>query len=160
LKLGDVRGAQQKANELPPGAPGRGTPEYKAIQAAYADHLFDLAEKASHPADKRAFYDEIARTTSIDTARRQRANERLNALGMEEAVSITDLPKAVVRPPAASASQSAVRRSPTTLPDFSEPGDEAKPRTSPPEKQERPAVKQKAPAEPTTLVRENPFDKP
>jgi pSer/pThr/pTyr-binding forkhead associated (FHA) protein len=145
LKRGNVRGAQQKAAELPPGAPGRNTAEFRAIQAAYADHLFELADKATHPADKRALYDEIARTTSIDSARRQRANDRLNALGMEEAVNIADLPRAAARP-APSASQR--RANPAR---GSDDDDDARP---------RPAETRKTPAGSTTLVRENPFDTP
>jgi len=152
LRLGDVRAAQQKASELPPGAAARNSQEFRAIQAAYADHLFALADKASHPADKRALYDEIARTTSIDSVRRQRASDRLNALGAAEAVNIADLPKSVVRPTSPSASAAGKK-----APDFSEPG-EARP--SAPARPEKPAVKEKAAAEPTTLVRENPFDAP
>jgi pSer/pThr/pTyr-binding forkhead associated (FHA) protein len=156
LKSGNVRGAQQKAAELPPGSPMRNSAEFRAIQAAYADHLFELAEKATHPADKRALYDEIARNTSIDSPRRQRANDRLNALGTEEAVSVTDLPRAVVRPPAPSASQ---RKAPP--PDFSE-TDEPRPRaTANQERGEKPAApREKAAPEPATLVRDNPFDSP
>jgi pSer/pThr/pTyr-binding forkhead associated (FHA) protein len=159
LRQGDVRGAQQKAAELPLGSPARSSQEFRAIQAAYADHLFALADKASHPADKRALYDEIARTTSIDSLRRQRANDRLNALGAAEAVNIADLPKSIVRPPVPSASQSA-RKQPGAAPDFSEPGGDERPRQSTPTRAEKPAAREKAPAEPTTLVRENPFDVP
>jgi hypothetical protein len=154
LRLGDVRAAQQKASELPPGAAARNSQEFRAIQAAYADHLFALADKAAHPADKRALYDEIARTTSIDSVRRQRASDRLNALGAAEAVNIADLPKSVVRPTSPSAS--AVGKK---APDFSEPGEE-RARPNAPARPEKPAVKDKATGEPTTLVRENPFDAP
>ena len=154
LKQGDVRGAQQKAGEIPLGSAARSSPDFRAIQAAYADHLFDLADKATHPADKRAFYDEIARTPSIDSARRQRANDRLNALGAE-AVDIADLPRAVVRAPSPSSSATQAPRKPAPAPDFREPDEPrpSKPAAAPP------AEKPKS-SEPTTLVRENPFDEP
>jgi pSer/pThr/pTyr-binding forkhead associated (FHA) protein len=158
LRQGDIRAAQQKASELPPGAVARSSQEFRAIQAAYADHLFELADKASHPADKRALYDEIARTASIDSVRRQRANDRLNALGTAEAVDIADLPKATARPPVPSASQGA-RKLPATPPDFSEPGEEPRPKASP-TKQEKPAAREKPATDPATLVRDNPFDAP
>jgi len=151
LEKGDIRGAQQKAGEIPLGSSARSSPDFRAIQAAYADHLFGLADKATHPADKRAFYDEIARTPSIDSARRQRANDRLNALDAE-AVNVTDLPRAVVRPPASSASSQAPRKPAPAHSDF---GEHDEPRTPKPALPEKPKS-----SEPTTLVRENPFDSP
>ncbi len=146
LKQGDIRGAQQKAGEIPLGSAARSSPDFRAIQAAYADHLFDLADKATHPADKRAFYDEIARTPSIDSARRQRANDRLNALGAE-AVNIADLPRAVVRAPSPSSSTTQAPRKPAPTSDFGEPDEPrpSKPAATPP------AEKPKS-SEPTTLV--------
>jgi hypothetical protein len=150
LKQGNIRGAQQKAGEIPLGSAARSSPDFRAIQAAYADHLFDLADKATHPADKRAFYDEIARTPSIDSARRQRANDRLNTLSAE-AVDIADLPRAVVRSPSPSSSQQAPKK-PAQASDFNE---QDEPHPKPAASTEKPKS-----SEPTTLVRENPFDAP
>ena len=159
LRQGDVRGAQQKVGELPPGAVARNSQEFRAIQAAYADHLFDLADKATHPADKRALYDEIARTTSIDSVRRQRANDRLTALGTAEAVDIADLPKTVTRPSLPS-SLPVVRKSPpTSAPDFSEPEGAPRARPTAAPRSEKPAPQSPSPGS-TTLVRDNPFDAP
>src|SRR5690606_34881112 len=89
LVRGDVRGAHRKAAELPVGSNARMSPDFRAIQAAYADHLFELAETSTDRAEKRTLYDEIARSPAIDSERRRRAADRLSALG-SDAVSISD----------------------------------------------------------------------
>ncbi|MFO7180012.1 MAG: FHA domain-containing protein [Pseudomonadota bacterium] len=180
LVRGDVRGAHRKAAELPVGSNARMSPDFRAIQAAYADHLFELAETSTDRAEKRTLYDEIARSPAIDSERRRRAADRLSALG-SDAVSISDLPEYPARAPASSAS--AARR-PAASSSAAEPtrpakssseereekrkekeasteADETPRRRSTEPKDEPEPIREKRPArEPTTLVRENPFDSP
>src|SRR5262249_49416619 len=68
------------------------------IQAAYADSLFDKAERTSDVTDKRSIYDEIASSPTIDRARRKRAAERLAELSVP-AVNVADLPSSRPPPP-------------------------------------------------------------
>lgn len=170
LARGDARGAYEKAAELPAGASARESADFKAIQAAYADHLFALSEKATDPADKRALLDEIARSPSVDRERRNRAAAALAALETP-AVDVTELPKTQNKPVAPPPTSDA--GTPHTSPS----GAQAKPAVTTPLVPPRPAepsgralaaprtqTPSKAPAPPkantTTLVRENPFDTP
>jgi pSer/pThr/pTyr-binding forkhead associated (FHA) protein len=161
LGAGDVRGAYEKAAEIPAGAEVRGGGEFRAIQGAYADLLFEEAEKATDPADKRSLYDQIARSPTIDGARRSRAAERLAALSAQ-AVNVADLPNT---PRVTVVPSAAAEPSPRPL-------DAAAPAARPPVVQQpatpRPAVPPRIPsaAQPvpptstktgSTLVRETPF---
>jgi pSer/pThr/pTyr-binding forkhead associated (FHA) protein len=162
LSQGDARAAYDKAAEIPQGSALRETSDFRAIQAAYADFLFAQADKASDPADKRAFYDQIARSTSIDRGRRNRAAEQLATLSAQ-AVNVADLPNAQ---PSQNVDDPEKRTRPASaaLPQSSAAAPAASPPPPAPRAQaprsERPAP---APAaatpkgQATTLVRESPF---
>ncbi len=139
LDKGDVDGAERKAAEIPEASNARKSADYRQIQGAWADALFAKAAASTDPAQKRAFLDQIARTTSVDSVRRKRAANELAADGAES-VEVSDLPSAPKRP--ARVTQPATP--PAAATDDST-ATEAKPS----------AAKVSTPA---TLVRKNPFD--
>lgn len=94
LAEGDARAAYQKAAELPAGSSARQSNDFKKVQAAFADHLFELAEKTHDVAERSALLDEIARSTGVDPERRNRAAATLMAL-RSPTVDINELPKAL-----------------------------------------------------------------
>ncbi len=150
LAQGDARGAYEKAMQIPQGAAARETSDFRIIQAAYADFLFAEADKATDPADKRALFDQIARSPTVDAGRRNRALEQLAALS-SQAVNVTDLPNT----PEEDASASPTRHSAT-------PSEPSAPSIA--AAAARPALPRATPAKsPTpkgtgsTLVRETPF---
>ncbi|MFZ5894243.1 MAG: FHA domain-containing protein [Myxococcota bacterium] len=162
LAQGNARGAYDKSAEVPQGSALRETSDFRAIQAAYADFLFAEAERASDPADKRAFYDQIARSPSIDRGRRNRAAEQLAALSAQ-AVNVTDLPNAP-RPSTTDDSAAAQRTSPaqaSAVPENAPAPAAAPARAEVPRNNHPSAAPPPAPATPkgqaTTLVRESPF---
>jgi pSer/pThr/pTyr-binding forkhead associated (FHA) protein len=148
LKMRDPRAAYRKAAELPQGASARESADFKAIQAAYADHLFELSEQAQDPSDKRALLDEIARSPTVDSARRKRAASALAQLSAD-AVDVSELPKTPPKMPPPTLAADAAAPAPST----SDPGKGGA-------SSARPAPTSKAPpkSNTTTLVRENPFD--
>jgi ABC transport system ATP-binding/permease protein len=91
LLKGDVEGAMQRASGIPASSNLRASSDFRAIQEAWADSLFDKAAKASDPSEKRVLLDRIAVTPSVDPARRKRAADELEALA-RAAVDITELP--------------------------------------------------------------------
>lgn len=159
LTNGDARAAYKKASELPVGASARQSAEFKEIQAAYADHLFELAEKTEDAADKRSLLDEIARSTSVDRLRRNRAAAALTALS--RAVDVNELPEtqALPSPPV----ERVVEPLPDTAVTEAEPevpkqaAVSPKPAPAPAAVKSPPTAKSGSSA---TLVRENPFDGP
>jgi len=101
LDKGEVDAAVRKAAEIPPTSNARKTADYRQIQGAWADALFEKAAASHDPAQKRAILDQIARATTVDSVRRKRAANDLTALDAES-VDVSDLPsapkKAQVRP--------------------------------------------------------------
>lgn len=91
LAKGDVEGAMQRASGIPESSNLRASSDFRAIQDAWADALFDKAEKATDPSEKRALLDRIAVTPSVEPSRRKRAADELEALS-KAAVDITELP--------------------------------------------------------------------
>jgi len=160
LAQGDVRAAYDKAAEIPQGAASRDTSDFRAIQAAYAEFLFAEAEKATDPADKRGFYDQIARSPTIDRTRRTRAAEQLAALATQ-AVNVADLPNAPHPQVAEDPQKQRLATAPASAAAPSAPATAVQP---PPrndaQRANRPATPPAAPApksQSTTLVRESPF---
>jgi len=181
LAAGDPRGAFERAAELPTDAPARAGNEFRKIQSAYADALFQQADSAADLADKRSLYDQIARSPSVDGGRRSKAAQLLAGLS-EQALAVTDLPNATPPPsarpiavapsasvsaasPAAEPSTRPANVEPTALPTIRKPAPvasfedaddsaAAKP-TSPPAA--RSAKPQLAPVKSSSLSRENPY---
>jgi pSer/pThr/pTyr-binding forkhead associated (FHA) protein len=91
LARGDAQAAMEKAEQIPTTSNLRNSADFKLIQAAWADDLFGKAAASSDPAEKRTLLDTIARSTSVDPARRKRAASELDAMH-QAAVSVADLP--------------------------------------------------------------------
>jgi pSer/pThr/pTyr-binding forkhead associated (FHA) protein len=104
LARGDTEGAMQKASIIPEGSNLRESPDFKAIQDAWADALFNKAVATSDVAEKRGFLDRIARATSVDPARRKRAADELDAM-QRPAINVADLPSDTAPPAAAAPSE-------------------------------------------------------
>ncbi|HXK18380.1 MAG TPA: FHA domain-containing protein, partial [Polyangiaceae bacterium] len=147
LDKGDAAAARARANQIPEDSNLRDTPEFRAIQATWADQLLTRASQAEDPAEKRKLLEEVARATAVDSMRRKRAANDLAALG-GETIDVTELPSA----PRAT-TQHVDKPGPTVA--------AAKPSEPQhvPDPPAEPAAAKPA-ANPATLVRKNPFDEP
>jgi hypothetical protein len=143
LDKGDVLTARARANQIPEDSNLRDTPEFRAVQATWADQLLARAGEASDPAEKRRLLEEVARATAVDSIRRKRAANDLAALG-GETIDVSELPSA---PRIAKTAQAGAAATPAREQRASDPVAE-------------PAAPAKVAAGPATLVRKNPFDDP
>jgi pSer/pThr/pTyr-binding forkhead associated (FHA) protein len=159
LAQGDTEGAMQKASTIPEGSNLRESADFKAIQDAWADALFDKALATQDSSEKRGVLDRIARAPAVDPARRKRAADELEAMQRPQ-VDIADLPSddldAAATPPATSAR-------PATPQVAAAPKEPAPPAPKPVAQKPASTPKPQAPAPPkkkenNSLVRSNPFD--
>jgi hypothetical protein len=167
LARGDTEGAMQKASVIPEGSNLRESADFKAIQDAWADGLFDKAQATQDVSEKRALLDRIARATSVDQARRKRAADEFDSL-QRAAVNVADLPSDSAKPPAPA--PSATAPVPTASHTASTPiaVSEPPPRKEPaPKPTSKPVAATAKPSSPpvskkdrasSTLVRDNPFE--
>lgn len=151
LKSGDAAAARSKANQIPEDSNLRDTPEFRAIQASWADLLLSRAKSAEGD-DKRSLLEQVARATAVDSMRRRRAADELAALG-GEAIDVSQLPST---PRSAQHSDRAGGGSAAPRPN--EVGQKPDTPVEPAPAAATPATKDN-PA-PPTLVRKNPFDDP
>jgi pSer/pThr/pTyr-binding forkhead associated (FHA) protein len=96
LEQGQIAAAHQTASQLPPDSNARQTVEFRRIEAAWADMMFQRSSGERDLAKARELLDCVAKTPSVDTARRRRAADqiaRLNAKGLD----VTELPRQTVR---------------------------------------------------------------
>jgi ABC transport system ATP-binding/permease protein len=140
LDKGDANAARARANLIPEDSNLRDSPEFRAIQATWADQLLRRASQADDPGEKRRLLEEVARATAVDSMRRKRAANDLAALG-GETVDVNELPSA----------PRTVRTGQTST--TTKPGE-------PPRAPETAPEPPKVSASPATLVRKNPFDDP
>ena len=159
LAKGDTEGAMLKATSIPEGSNLRESPDFKAVQDAWADALFNKALATQDTSEKRTVLDRIARAAAVDPARRKRAADELDSM-QRPAVNIADLPSddpAGDAPAAAAAPVAAAPATPTHKEAAPKPPAPPKPAASPP----KPPAPAPAPApkkdKPGTLVRDNPF---
>jgi len=158
LAKGDWEAAMQKVSSVPEGSNLRQSQEFKAIQDAWADALFNKAVATQDTAEKRSALDRIASSPSVDPARRKRAADEIEAM-QRPAVNVADLPSddmTIERAPAAPAPAPTVALPPAVT-------THAPAAKAPPQKPATAAPKQPAPAPKQdkaggTLVRKNPFD--
>jgi pSer/pThr/pTyr-binding forkhead associated (FHA) protein len=145
LDKGDVLAARARANQIPEDSNLRDTPEFRSIQATWADQLLTRAGEASDPAERRRLLEEVARATAVDSIRRKRAANDLAALG-GETIDVSELPSA---PRAAKSTQTGTAAAAP-----------AREQQRAPDPVAEPAAPAKVAAGPATLVRKNPFDDP
>jgi len=167
LARGDAQGAMEKAEQIPPASNLRNSSDFKLIQSAWADDLFGKAAASGDASEKRSLLDKIARSATLDPARRKRAASELDAM-RQAAVNVADLPSEQgisVEP-----SDSAAPAAPIALDEEPKPGAPGKKAalvaSKPPSPPPTPAKSASAPkpGKPAsggaTLVRQNPFDDP
>ncbi len=87
--------------EIPDDSNLKQSPEFKKIEADWADAMFKRAEGADSTEVKRGLYDKVAKTATVDSVRRKRAAAAVAALDGGEAVNVTDLPSAAIKKKAA-----------------------------------------------------------
>lgn len=100
LHQGQIAAAHETASGLPADSNARQTGEFRRIEAAWADMIFEQSAVEVDLLKARELLDRVAKTPSVDTVRRRRAADqiaRLDAKGLE----VTDLPRQVAetRPP-------------------------------------------------------------
>jgi hypothetical protein len=144
LDKGDVNAARTRASQIPEHSNLRDSPEFRAIQAAWADQMLGRASQTSDVSEKRRLLDEVARATAVDSIRRKRAANDLAAL-TGETVDVNELPSA----------PRAVRTAQTST--TNKPGE---PQRAPDAAPDSAPQASKISAAPATLVRKNPFDEP
>jgi ABC transport system ATP-binding/permease protein len=138
LDKNQVEAAHAKASEIPDDSNARQSPEFRAIEARWADLLFTRAGVEQDPGKQRELYDRIAKTTTVDSLRRKRAANLLAELDATdiENVDITELPNAPSRK--------------------TQPTEEPPPKVAAKEPKESGAK----PAMPGGLIRKNPYEQP
>jgi pSer/pThr/pTyr-binding forkhead associated (FHA) protein len=180
LAQGDTEGAMQKANTIPEGSNLRESADFKAVQDAWADALFNKALATQDASEKRGFLDRIARATSVDPARRKRAADELDAM-QRPAINVADLPSDTapaampsaastatpvhpVPAPSASTEPPVVPKEPALKPPPPKPLVASKPPATKPVALPKPTAPTPKPTAskkdkaPSTLVRDNPFE--
>ena len=60
--------ARNRANQIAEDSNLRDTPEFRAIQATWADQLLTKASQAEDPVEKRKLLEEVARATAVDSS--------------------------------------------------------------------------------------------
>jgi pSer/pThr/pTyr-binding forkhead associated (FHA) protein len=111
VQNGDVDGAHKKITlEIPEDSNARQSTDFREIEARWADMLFDKASRETDPVKKRAYLEQIARATSVDSIRRKRADNEIAAL--DQGTDISQLPSA----PKPEASAKEAPDKPTKLP--------------------------------------------
>ncbi len=90
-KKGNLEAAVKRANQIPETSNLRASPDFRSIQDAWADALFEKASHTQDPSEKQALLDRVARAPSVDPARRRRAADEIEAM-RQATVNVTDLP--------------------------------------------------------------------
>ena len=140
------------ADQLPADSNLRRSADFMAIHAAWADGTFAEAAKTDDASEKRALLDSIARSPNVDSVRRKRAANELDAL-REAAVNVEDLPSDARTLTVETIDADAAAVAPSTSPALAQkPGATG----TQPKKPLSPGTSSK-PAASSTLVRKNPF---
>ncbi|MCB9588711.1 MAG: FHA domain-containing protein [Polyangiaceae bacterium] len=106
LKQNDLEGAHKRATEgIPESSNARQSPDFREIEAKWADSLFDKAAAETDPTKRREILDRIAKATSVDSTRRKRAVNEIAKLD-GDGVDINELP-AVPKPDTSAGAPSA-----------------------------------------------------
>lgn len=106
---GDVFGAHERLRSLPDPSAIATAPEFRRIEAEWADAMLQAALGETDPAKKRAILDEVARTPSVDAQRRGLAAKALSALSASPTVGLDELDSAGPSPQVSATTASALR---------------------------------------------------
>lgn len=92
LERGSIAEAHEKIiSEIPSDSSARHSPEFRRIEASWADSLFAEAERESEPANKRALLEQVAKSATIDSVRKARATTEIATLDAAH-VDVSELP--------------------------------------------------------------------
>ena len=158
LAQGDVAGAHETVSRIADESNARDTAEYREIQSAWADSLFEAASRAADDTERRDIFDKIAKSEGVDSTRRKRAVRMLAELDkQDEALNPDELPEVDPKPSKPVESASVV--SPSSLPIATEPVARNPVARSAPTvwRPPTPRPKQKAKKPTRGLVRDAPF---
>jgi pSer/pThr/pTyr-binding forkhead associated (FHA) protein len=98
LEGGEIAAAHEKIiSEIPSDSNARHSPEFRRIEASWADSLFSEAERESDPVKKRALLEHVAKSTTIDSVRRARATTEITTLDAAH-VDVSELPNTPAEP--------------------------------------------------------------
>lgn len=151
LDKGDVFGAHAKLLELPATSADKNSEVYRSIEGRWADALMEAAEKEADVDAKRGLLDQVAKSPSVDQARRTRAASALAELDDAGAMEIDELLEATTSSSATTtgAATQPPKRSPQQRTTTSE-----QRATTPPKKPASPPAPGR---DSPTLVRDDPF---
>jgi ABC transport system ATP-binding/permease protein len=110
---GQLAAAHQTASGLPADSNARQSREFRQIEAAWADMMFQRSTAEQDPGKARELLDRIAKTPSVDTVRRRRAADQIAQLDAK-GLDVTDLPRQTERERVASAQVAAKSARPET----------------------------------------------
>jgi hypothetical protein len=94
LAAGDVEGAHGKVNQLPDNDTLRTSPEVKAVEASWADSVFQRAAQEVDIAKRRVLLGRVSAATLVDQERRRKAADMLHDLDTTGATNPDSLPAA------------------------------------------------------------------
>ncbi|HMJ10243.1 MAG TPA: FHA domain-containing protein [Polyangiaceae bacterium] len=106
LDRGNVVEAHAKIQEIPVDSNARHSPEFRRIEAGWADAIFAEMESETDPVKKRGLLEQIATSNSVDSVRRNRAVTEIGSLDAEH-LEVSDLPNAAATPEASKDAQAA-----------------------------------------------------
>jgi hypothetical protein len=98
LERGSVAEAHEKISQIPADSNARHSPEFRRIEATWADSLFAEAEREEDPIEKRALLEQVAKSTSVDSVRRSRAVTEIGTLDAAH-VDVSELPSSAAAEP-------------------------------------------------------------
>ena len=96
MDQGEVAAAHKTASELPPDSNARQTREFRRIEAAWTDMMFQRSSEERDPAKARELLDCVAKTPSVDTVRRRRAADQIAQLDAK-GLDVAELPRQTAR---------------------------------------------------------------
>jgi pSer/pThr/pTyr-binding forkhead associated (FHA) protein len=86
LDGGDLEGAHKKVLEIPENSEAREAPIFKEVERKWADSIFDKANQATEPLEKRRLLNLIMSTPSVDAEQRRKAATLANEITIPEPV--------------------------------------------------------------------------
>lgn len=111
LRNGEVEKAHMKVtSEIPEDSNARQSNEFKEIESRWADMLLDMAKRETDTEKRRALYDRVAKTTSVDSSKRKTALTEMQ--GIDQGLDVSELPS--VPQPTASTTQQASEKPPAS----------------------------------------------
>jgi len=84
LDGGDLEGAHKKVLEIPENSEARDAPTFKDVERKWADSIFDKANQATEPLEKRRLLNLIMSTPSVDAEQRRKAATLANEITIPE----------------------------------------------------------------------------